>query len=181
MAAPLVPGGAGHGHRGDAGLAHLPGHLEDLVDYDFLARYGAAPTGSSPTSLGDTDGVPKSPEWVARHRPQLDPDDLRTLARRMTPRPARWSRCRGASSGPSHGEQPVWAGLALGLPARPGRPAGGGFGHGYGSMADVGNPNVSPAPAASLPREIPQPGIGPYIPVVQIAQAAAPNNRERHP
>ena len=39
-----------------------------------------------------------------------------------------------------HGEQPVWAGLALaamlgqiGLP-------GGGFGHGYGSMGDVGAP-----------------------------------------
>jgi anaerobic selenocysteine-containing dehydrogenase len=65
-----------------------------------------------------------------------------------------------------HGEQPVWAGLALaailgqiGLP-------GGGFGHGYGSVGDVGDDG----PQLRLPRLPPVPNpIPTFIPVDRIA------------
>ena len=55
-----------------------------------------------------------------------------------------------------HGEQPVWAALALAaLLGQIGLP-GGGFGHGYGSMGDVGEPR--PAAAAAVPAAGPQSG-----------------------
>lgn len=91
--------------------------------------------------------------------------EIRDLARRMarsrTLVTVTWSLQRAES-----GEQPVWAGLALaamlgqiGLP-------GGGFGHGYGSMGDVGDTG----PAGRLPY-LPQGRnpVGTFIPVARIA------------
>jgi biotin/methionine sulfoxide reductase len=65
-----------------------------------------------------------------------------------------------------HGEQPVWMGIALAaLLGQIGLP-GGGFGHGYGSMADVGAPTVPyPLPLFEQGRN----PIDTYIPVAQIS------------
>ena len=64
-----------------------------------------------------------------------------------------------------HGEQPVWMGIALAsLLGQIGLP-GGGFGHGYGSMADVGAPLVPyPLPVFSQGRNL----VDTFIPVAQI-------------
>ena len=89
---------------------------------------------------------------------------IRALARQMTARrtlvTVSWSLQRA-----EHGEQPVWLGLVLaamlgqiGLP-------GGGFGHGYGSTGDVGNPRRLSAPR--LPQGTN--GIDSCIPVARIA------------
>src|SRR5690606_32869418 len=65
-----------------------------------------------------------------------------------------------------HGEQPVWAAIALAaLLGQIGLP-GGGFGHGYGSMGDLGSPS------ALLPLPLVPVGTNPvrsFIPVARIA------------
>ncbi|SEG07263.1 biotin/methionine sulfoxide reductase [Saccharopolyspora kobensis] len=114
--------------------------------------------------LGDADGIAKSAEWAAGIC-GIDAAAIRALAERMaagrTLITVSWSLQRT-----EHGEQPVWAGLALaamlgqiGLP-------GGGFGHGYGSMADVGDdaPAVRP-PALPLGHN----PVQTFIPVARIA------------
>jgi biotin/methionine sulfoxide reductase len=95
----------------------------------------------------------------------VEPEAIRDLARRMaaarTLITVTWSLQRTR-----YGEQPVWAALALaamlgqiGLP-------GGGFGHGYGSMGDVG----SNGPLVRLPtlRQGHNP-VRTFIPVARIA------------
>ncbi|WP_432827412.1 molybdopterin-dependent oxidoreductase [Dactylosporangium sp. CA-092794] len=106
----------------------------------------------------------KTAEWAAPIC-GIPATDIRALARRMTGHrtlvTVTWSLQRAR-----YGEQPVWAGIALaaalgqiGLP-------GGGFGHGYGSMGDVGDYG----PTARLP--FLAQGVNPvreYIPVARIA------------
>src|SRR5581483_2204280 len=110
---------------------------EGLNDKGFLGRYCHGYGTFESYLLGDADGVPKDAAWAGPVC-GVDPEDIRRLARRMaaarTLITVTWSLQRA-----DHGEQPVWAGLALaamlgqiGLP-------GGGFGHGYGSMGDVGS------------------------------------------
>ena len=112
---------------------------------------------------GDADGVPKTPEWAAALT-GIAAERIRALARQMaagrTMVTVSWSLQRA-----EHGEQPVWLGLVLaamlgqiGLP-------GGGFGHGYGSSGDVGNPRRLSAPRLSQGAN----GIDSYIPVARIA------------
>lgn len=110
---------------------------EGLADLAFLERYCVGHERLRAYVEGRAaDGVAKTPEWAAAIA-GLDADELRRLARRMaacrTMVAVAWALQRAR-----YGEQPVWAGIALaaalgqiGLP-------GGGFGHGYGSMADVG-------------------------------------------
>jgi biotin/methionine sulfoxide reductase len=118
------------------GLAHTL-VAEGLHDKDFLDRYCHGYGTFERYLLGDTDGAKKDAAWAGPVC-GVDPEDIRRLARRMaaarTLITVTWSLQRA-----DHGEQPVWAGLALaamlgqiGLP-------GGGFGHGYGSMGDVGS------------------------------------------
>jgi biotin/methionine sulfoxide reductase len=112
---------------------------------------------------GAADGVPKTPEWAAALT-GIAAERIRALARQMaaarTMVTVSWSLQRA-----QHGEQPVWLGLVLaamlgqiGLP-------GGGFGHGYGSSGDTGNPRRLFAPR--LPQGAN--GIDSYIPVARIA------------
>ncbi|WP_432988320.1 molybdopterin-dependent oxidoreductase [Dactylosporangium sp. CA-233914] len=129
-------------------------------DRDFLDRC----TVGFPRLLRYIQGTPTSAEWAAPIC-GIPAQDIRALAHRMADRrtlvTVTWSLQRAR-----FGEQPVWAGLALaaalgqiGLP-------GGGFGHGYGSMGDVGDHG----PAARLPW-LPQ-GTNPvtdFIPVARIA------------
>ena len=111
--------------------------VENLHDQAFLARYTSGFEVFAKYLDGSEDGVPKSAEWASVIC-GVEPERIRILARRMaaarTLVTVTWSLQRI-----QHGEQPVWAGISLaamlgqiGLP-------GGGFGHGYGSMGDVGD------------------------------------------
>ncbi|MGW6059230.1 molybdopterin-dependent oxidoreductase [Streptomyces sp. NPDC055189] len=145
------------------GLAHTL-LAEDLHDRAFLDRCTVGFDTFVRYLDGRADGTVKSAEWAAGIC-GLDADAIRRLARRMaasrTLITVTWSLQRI-----QHGEQPVWAGLALaamlgqiGLP-------GAGFGHGYGSMGDVGDHG----PQIRLPH-LPQ-GSNPvqeFIPCARIA------------
>ena len=122
------------------GLSHTL-LVESLADREFLARYTYGADVFEAYVLGTSDGVAKDAEWASR-RCQIPADDIRRLARRMaavrTLVTVTWSLQRIP-----HGEQPVWTGLALAaLLGQIGLP-GGGFGHGYGSMGDVGSTGAS--------------------------------------
>ncbi|WP_079152646.1 molybdopterin-dependent oxidoreductase [Streptomyces sp. RTd22] len=145
------------------GLAHTL-LSEGLHDRAFLARCTTGFEVFARYLEGHTDATPKTADWAARIC-SVPADDIRRLARRMAAHrtlvTVTWSLQRA-----QHGEQPVWAGLALaamlgqiGLP-------GGGFGHGYGSMGDVGDHG----PKLPLPRL--SQGINPvaeFIPCARIA------------
>ncbi|GJF34531.1 biotin transporter BioY [Kitasatospora sp. NE20-6] len=137
---------------------------EDLHDRAFLDRCTTGWDTLAAYLDGSTDGTPKSADWAAPIC-GLDADRIRTLARRMaatrTLVTVTWSLQRAR-----YGEQPVWAAIALaaalgqiGLP-------GGGFGHGYGSMGDVGDTG----PALRLPflPQGPNP-VDEFIPCARIA------------
>jgi biotin/methionine sulfoxide reductase len=145
------------------GLAHTL-LVERLHDRAFLDRYTAGFEVFERYLDGRADGIAKSADWAAAIC-AIDAERIRTLARRMAARrtlvTVTWSLQRI-----QHGEQPIWAGIALaamlgqiGLP-------GGGFGHGYGSMGDVGDHG----PQIRTPY-LPQ-GLNPvrtFIPVARIA------------
>jgi biotin/methionine sulfoxide reductase len=145
------------------GLAHTLA-TEGLHDKGFLDRYCAGYDTFERYLLGEADGVPKDAGWAGPVC-GIEPETIRQLARRMaaarTLVTVTWSLQRAR-----HGEQPVWAALTLaamlgqiGLP-------GGGFGHGYGSMGDIG----SDGPLVRLPtlRQGHNP-VRTFIPVARIA------------
>jgi biotin/methionine sulfoxide reductase len=145
------------------GMAHTL-YTEGLHDQDFLARYCEGFEVFARYLTGETDGVPKSPEWAAAIC-EIDADTIRTLARRAASRRTMITLAYSLQRG-DHGEQPIWMGITLaamlgqiGLP-------GGGFGVGYGSMGTKG---LRRAPAT--PRQIPT-GANPtgrFIPVSRIS------------
>ncbi len=137
---------------------------DGLADTDFLDRYAVGFERFAPYLRGDTDGVVKDPLWAAQIT-GVPADRIRDLAHEMaasrTLVTVSWSLQRAR-----HGEQPLWLGVVLaamlgqiGLP-------GGGFGHGYGSTAMVGEPHRE----VSTPR-LPQGsnGVAAFIPVARIA------------
>ncbi|HEX5097537.1 MAG TPA: molybdopterin-dependent oxidoreductase, partial [Acidimicrobiia bacterium] len=138
---------------------------DGLVDRDFLARYCVGGDQLLAYVRGDEDGVAKTPEWAAAIT-GIDASVFPELARRMAAHrtlvTVSWSLQRTR-----HGEQAPWMGIALAaLLGQIGLP-GGGFGHGYGSMADVGAPRVP----YSLPvfRQGRNP-VTKFIPVAQITR-----------
>jgi biotin/methionine sulfoxide reductase len=138
--------------------------VEGLHDADFLARYCAGFNRFRDYLLGDEDGIAKSAEWAASLS-EISADRIRALARKMAASRTfinvNWSLQRG-----DHGEQPMWAAIALasilgqiGLP-------GGGVGFGYGSMEGLAS-LVQDSPVPTLPS-----GRNParsFIPVARIA------------
>ena len=105
---------------------------EGLHDRAFLERYCSGADAFLAT-LGDARGTPEWAEGISG----VPASTVRDLARRMaagrTMVTTTWSLQRA-----EYGEQPVWAAIALAaLLGQIGLP-GGGFGNGYGSMADVG-------------------------------------------
>ncbi len=145
------------------GIAHTL-VTEGLHDRAFLDRYTAGYDTFEGYLLGDTDGVAKSAAWAAEIA-GVPAERIVTLAREMVAKrtlvTVGWALQRAP-----YGEQPVWMGITLaamlaeiGLPGR-------GFGHGYGSMAEVGQ-----APAAVDLPSVPQ-GTNPvssFIPVARVA------------
>ncbi|WP_433653908.1 molybdopterin guanine dinucleotide-containing S/N-oxide reductase [Nocardia sp. CA-128927] len=137
---------------------------EGLADNAFLDKYTVGYERFVGYVRGEADGIVKSPEW-ASSLTGLPAERIRTLAREMAAArtfvTVSWSLQRA-----QYGEQPLWLGVVLaamlgqiGLP-------GGGFGHGYGSTASVGEP----AREFSPPR-LPQGpnGVDTFIPVARIA------------
>lgn len=109
---------------------------EVLTDHTFLERYTVGYDRFRRYLLGQSDGIPKTPEWAA---PLCGcaPDGIAALARRMaatrTLITVAWSLQRA-----EHGEQPYWMSAVLaamlgqiGLP-------GGGVGYGYGAIGGIG-------------------------------------------
>ncbi|MBK0867814.1 molybdopterin-dependent oxidoreductase [Saccharopolyspora sp. HNM0986] len=144
------------------GIAHTL-LTEGLHDEEFLARCTVG-FDRFADYLRGADGPERDAEWAAGLC-DVPADEIRALARRMaagrTLVTVSWSLQRI-----EHGEQPLHAGLALaamlggiGLP-------GGGFGHGYGSSGDVGDPGpLLPLPTLAQ-------GTNPvetFIPVARIA------------
>ena len=120
--------------------------VENLADREFLERYTAGAdvfecvcARARPTAWPRT---PTGPVRAARSPPTTIRELGASHGGGRTLVTVTWSLQRIP-----HGEQPVWAGLALAaLLGQIGLP-GGGFGHGYGSMGDVG----STGPAVGLP------------------------------
>ena len=145
-------------------LAHVL-VTEGLHDRDFLDRCTVGADRLVAYVVGEEDGTAKTPEWAERIS-GIPASTTRDLARRMaaarTLVTVSWGLQRTR-----HGEQPVWMGIALAsLLGQIGLP-GGGFGHGYGSMADVGAPTVPyNLPAFEQGRN----PVDTYIPVAQIAR-----------
>lgn len=139
---------------------------DGLADREFLRSYCVGYGEMRAYLLGEEDGIAKSPEWAASIC-GVAAEDIERLAHRMagsrTLVSVSWSLQRAR-----YGEQPVWMGLVLaamlgqlGLP-------GGGFGHGYGALAGVGQGRV-PAPLPTLPQG--RNPVGASIPVARIADA----------
>jgi biotin/methionine sulfoxide reductase len=145
------------------GLAHTL-YTEGLHDKNFLDKYCTGYDEFERYLSGGADGIAKDADWASGIT-EIPAADIVRLARKMagsrTMITVTWSLQRI-----QYGEQPIWAGIALaamlgqiGLP-------GGGFGHGYGSMGDVG----STGPDVRAPY-FPQ-GVNPvteFIPVARIA------------
>jgi biotin/methionine sulfoxide reductase len=137
---------------------------EGLHDRAFLDRYCTGYEEFERYLLGLDDGVPKNADWAGRIT-ELPAADIVDLARRMASSRTfitiTWSLQRI-----EHGEQPVWAGIALAaLLGQIGLP-GGGFGHGYGSMGDTGD--VGPDfRVPHLPQGVNP--VGEFIPVARVA------------
>ena len=138
---------------------------ENLHDEAFLRDYCVGFDRIRAYVLGETDGVPKTPEWASEIT-EVDAVTIRDLARRMASvrslMNVSWSVQRA-----DHGEQPFWAAVALssmlgqiGLP-------GGGFGFGYGSSAGLGSPSPRVAPP-SLPKGASD--VEDFIPVSRVSE-----------
>ena len=117
------------------GLAHVL-ISDGLADLDFCDRYCVGTDRLVDYVTGRSGGVARTPEWAAGIC-QVPAGTLRSLAHEMAARRTllntSWSLQRAR-----YGEQPVWMSIALAcLLGQIGLP-GGGFGHGYSSMADVG-------------------------------------------
>jgi biotin/methionine sulfoxide reductase len=144
-------------------LAHVLA-TEGLADREFLRDYCFGYEIFERYLLGTDDGVPKSPAWAAPIC-GLPAEDLTALARRMaagrTIVTVSWSLQRTR-----HGEQAPWMGITLAaMLGQVGLP-GGGFGHGYGSMNELGL-----APLRCRLPSLPQ-GLNPvrtFIPVAAVS------------
>ncbi len=145
------------------GLAHTL-ISEGLHDAAFIERYCHGGERFIAYVLGTHDGVVKSVEWAQRQS-GIAADDLRALAREMASKRTLITVSYSLQRA-QHGEQPVWAALSLAaLLGQIGLP-GGGFGHGYGSMGDVGNATAS-LNLPSLPEG--RNAVRDFIPVARIA------------
>lgn len=109
---------------------------EGLADEEFLATHCVGAEEVAAYVRGESDGVPKTPEW-AEAISRAPAGALRDLARRMAAGRTLVNVVYAVQRGEA-GEQAVWAALTLaaflgqvGLP-------GGGFAHGFGSMGDYG-------------------------------------------
>ncbi|WOI56284.1 molybdopterin-dependent oxidoreductase [Palleronia sp. LCG004] len=146
-------------------LAHTLS-VEGLYDEAFLARCTSGWPAFRAYLLGENDGQAKDADW-AGPLCDLEPERIRALAREMAAKRTMISVTWGLQRA-DHGEQAVWAGLALaamlGQIGQPG--TGTGFGFGYGSTTPVGRPSkLYPWPSVPQGRN----PVADFIPVARIA------------
>ncbi len=144
------------------GLAHVLMD-EGLADRAFLDRYTVGYDSFAAYLRGEGDGVAKTPDWAAAIC-DIPAEEIRSLARRMAAHRTMIAIAYSLTR-QDHGEQPLWAAIALaamlgqiGLP-------GGGIGFGYAAMNNNGLDRRL-VPFAALPQ-----GVNPvshYIPVARI-------------
>jgi biotin/methionine sulfoxide reductase len=137
---------------------------EDLHDAAFLERYCAGFERYRAYLMGEEDGQPKDADWAAGISGVAAPA-LRDLARRMAGTRT-FVNVSLSLQRAQHGEQPVWAAVALaaalgqiGLP-------GGGFGAAYGCFDHVGCVSM-PVPGPTLPQG--ENAVADLIPVARVA------------
>ncbi|WP_027136218.1 molybdopterin-dependent oxidoreductase [Geminicoccus roseus] len=137
---------------------------EERHDRAFLASHCVGYARWAAYVLGSSDGIAKTPEWAAAIS-SVPADMIRTLARRMAAGRTLVT-VNFALQRAEHGEQPVWAGLALAaLLGQIGLP-GGGFCCGLASAGNIGKrPLAVPLPVFPQGRN-PHPD---FIPVARIA------------
>lgn len=137
-----------------------------LEDQEFLDRCTSGWSILCAYILGKTDGQPKTAEWAAAIC-DLPASDIRALAHLLPGKRSLVSLAWGLQRA-DHGEQPLWAGLALacvlGQIGKPGL----GYAFGYGSTTPVGRATRL-LPWPSLPK-LPNP-VREFIPVARIADA----------
>ena len=138
--------------------------VNDLYDREFLDRYTSGWREFKSYLTGESGSPAKSAEWAAAVT-DVPVERIRRLAHRLAREKVMINVAWGVQRA-DHGEQPIWAALALAsMLGQIGRP-GTGFGFGYGSMAPVGRPDrIIKWP--SLPG-VPNP-VDRYIPVARIA------------
>ena len=132
-------------------------------DRAFLGRYTSGWEHFEKYLLGSIDGVPKTADWASAicDIPTVQITALAAdLARSKSMISMSWSMQRA-----DHGEQPIWAGLALacalGQIGQPGK----GFAFGYGSTSPVGrSTKLFPWPSFPVPKN----PVSEYIPVARI-------------
>ena len=148
----------------------------DKANRDFLTRCTHGADVFEAYVMGLTDGLPKTAEWAADIC-DIPRDTIAGLAARMascrTMINMTWSMQRA-----DHGEQTIWAGLALAcVLGQIGQP-GTGWGFGYGSTTPVGRP-AKPVGWASMPQ-----GVNPvddFIPVARVTEMLeAPKSSYRY-
>jgi biotin/methionine sulfoxide reductase len=137
---------------------------DGLADDAFLERYTVGAAQVRRYVLGQSDQVPKTPEW-AQEISRLPADRIRALAHQMAAARTLVNVVYSVQRA-QHGEQPVFAALTLaaflgqiGLP-------GGGFSHGFGSMGDYGVGSV-PVRAPFFPQG--QNPVSTFIPCARIS------------
>ncbi|WP_106186226.1 molybdopterin-dependent oxidoreductase [Umezawaea tangerina] len=123
--------------------------VDRLADEEFLSAFTVGADEVRRYVLGETDGVPKTPEWAERIS-RTPAAAIRALAHRMAAGRTMVNVVYSLQRGEG-GEQAIFAGLTLaaflgqiGLP-------GGGFAHGFGSMGDYGV-GVAGAPLPTFPQ-----------------------------
>ncbi len=121
------------------------------VDHAFLETHTVGADALLAYVRGESDGVPKTPQWAAAIC-GLKVEDITNLARRLVGARS-YITCSFAVQRAQHGEQPYWMAIALSaLLGQVGLP-GGGFGFGHGSMNGVGNPRPqTPGPEMAVGR-----------------------------
>lgn len=135
-------------------------------DHDFLNRCTSGWDTLRAYVMGADGTPPKTADWAAAIC-DIPADHIRDLARDLCTSRSMitmtWAMQRA-----DHGEQPIWAGLALAcVLGQIGQP-GTGYGFGYGSISAVGRP-IALMPWPSLPKVANK--IRDYIPVARITDA----------
>ncbi len=151
----------------DTALMLALGHVlvtESTHDQGFLDHYTVGFEAFGRYLLGEADGVPKTPEW-AEAITRVPAETTRRLARSMagqrTMLSVAWALQRA-----DHGEQVVWATVALAsMLGQVGLP-GAGFGIGYNNLGGMGKPHRRLAAPALPTGENP---VKSWIPVARVS------------
>ena len=138
--------------------------VNDLHNEEFLETYTSGWPVLRDYLMGIQDGIPKSAVWAASLC-DIDAGDIYTLASDMARNETFINIAWGLQRG-DHGEQAVWAGLALSaMLGKIGQP-GAGFGFGYGCVGNYARPTRRfPWPGLPLGKN----AIADFIPVARIA------------